>query len=223
MSNKIDTNSKGTYFSLINVISNIFHGAPFFLRKDLLWGKIRVPPFPIFFSILSGILLYFPFFMKTYRMEVSRTGYQASLNVIDVIYKFLFSCVIGILLIVILNFINLIWYRNIIKYFQEKHNLVSENYIVGSQRILYYSSFYQLLLFIAFIAVYWASLYFTSYIIDIFTVIIIIFFGIIRLFSVIRGMLYEVNGSKIPALYSTFLCFDVWLMYLWIFAFFLST
>lgn len=220
MNEKINNLCKLTYFSLTDITFNIFHGAPFFLRKEITWKNIRVPPFPVFLSILSGILFYFPVFIKASRMEASRIGSQAPLSLVNLIIAFLISCVIGTLSIFLLNFINLFWYRHIIKKIKKTQHFNSKDYIFGSQRILYFSAFYQLLLFVVFVSVDEISFYFpydTKYI---YTAVIIILIGSVRLSSVFQGMLREVNGSKISALISIFPCFDVWFMYIWIFAYF---
>lgn len=214
MDEKGNNISSLTYFSFTNILVSILRGAPFFWRKDIQWKNIRVPSFPIFLSTISGILSHVPAFKKAYS-QVVPPGLASQ------VIAFFFSSVIGALYIVFLNLITLFCIRYVIKKFSKVQYLDPNEHIFGARRVLYFSAFYQLLLFMTFIALEELSFYFHYDINYMRTeAIILILIGFVRLLSVFQGVRREVNGSVVAGLISIIPCFDVWFIYIGVLAYY---
>jgi magnesium-transporting ATPase (P-type) len=178
----------------------ILKGAP--LRKigsQEEWSSIHTPNFPIAFSIVSGFFLYLPGLIK----GIPR---NQSFNLQHFIIASLIATITGAIICILLNLLMKASYKVILKRFINPN----QDAKIGSRRVLYFSSFYQIVMFFVFSILYLLQIFYNQPKINIYSIILLPLVIIVRLLSVFQATRHETNNSYLAGLLAILPCLDVW-------------
>jgi hypothetical protein len=195
-------------FRLRDVFIYLLQSVRFYwLHRDIPWRQVRVPSFPVGFTVLSGFFYELPVLIKA----ASRV--QEPFNLAKFLVAIIVCLAFGSAVFFTLNLIIRGAFEIILRRFKKDGEGAAEySPKLGAQRVCYFSSVFQLLLFFV---------YAGSYILDshyklmgwgahvLFATILL--FCIIRLLAVFQSMRYETDGSTSAGLLALIPCFDVWL------------
>ena len=197
-------------FSIWAILKFALRGAPFSWKYiSTPWKSVQPPNFPILFTVLSGVLFIIPPLEMSISIAVRQEGFELG----GLVSTYLLQGAFGVLILATLNFVLALWFAFMLKIFgffsKKKLECVS-----GAQRISYFSTVFQPILFLTLALDVLLDGYFnyagwfmsTS-------VAIMVFAGIVRLLAVFQSMRREAGGSVWAGLLAIILCFDVWFIF----------
>lgn len=210
MNSETNSEKETKQFCLGDVLKYVLHGAPFYWRNDHVpWRLVRVPRFPIAFSILAGIFASIPNFV----MATHHT--QKPIDKFEIVIALIVSLPIVIIIFLAFNYLIMAGFLIILGRFNkslEQDDKLSLR--AGVQRVSYFSTVFQVLLFFVYASSYVLVDYYKLTGWRAHTLMgTIVFFCIVRLLSVFQSMKYEAHWSISAGLLALISCFDVWFVF----------
>jgi hypothetical protein len=197
---------KEIQFHAGDVLKCVLRGAPFVWRIKQPWQFVRVPRFPVAFSVLSGILWWVMTELKVMHAvreapPPKRFGlpFAVSLLADSAFFVVMNAVIMGVFWIILKQFNN----RSI------KNS--GGTWLAGARRVSYFSTVFQPLFFLILAAPFFAQSYVTSpawaehaFLVG------LVCAAIIRLAAAFQSMRHETGGSILAGLLASVFCLDLW-------------
>jgi len=196
--------------SIWDVSRFVLKGAPFSLRGIYApWESLQVPPFPLVFTITSGVMFglltvikaqpwqYHPFIWSHYLLALG------------------LSSAVGIPPFIILNYVIGWWCKLIIRNFSGRSD-TGVDYNLSAGRVLYFSTVFQPAAVGALVLSLALQQYFgysTIFIMLSCTVVVVL--SVARLLALFMSIRHETKKAFVPGAIAVLACLDIWVI-LWI-------
>ena len=205
MNSATDSEKEITQLGLGGILKYVLRGAPFYWRSDRVpWKSVRVPRFPVVFSILSGI------FWGVFSFVVISFLYGSeSIDKGELLVGLMYLCCVGIIIFLVLNCLIMAGFWIVLTPFDKSLIFWSG----GGRRVAYFSTFFQMIFFLGIVVSYLLEAFFYPIAKGRIFLLVTTIFGIIRLLAVFQSIRHETEGSTSAGLLGLIPCLDVWIMF----------
>jgi hypothetical protein len=192
---------KEIQFHAGDVLKCVLRGAPFVWRIKQPWQLVRVPRFPVAFSVLSGIL----WWVMT-QLKVMHAVREA-----PPLKRFGLSFAVSLLadsaFLVGMNAVIMGAFWIILRQFKNSGGTC----LAGARRVSYFSTVFQPLFFLILAAPFFAQSYVTSSAWSEHAFLVgLVCAAIIRFAAAFQSMRHETGGSILAGLVASVFCLDLW-------------
>ncbi|MHC4620407.1 MAG: hypothetical protein ACYTEQ_21875 [Planctomycetota bacterium] len=198
---------KKTHLGVIDVFGCVLRIAPFVWRNQPVpWHTMRVPGFPIAFSLLSGLI-----WAVTSQVKAMQVV-QHPVSLQQFVFPFIGSLIVSGAFFVALNGIIMGAFWVVLTQFKSKSGESgSGTSLAGAQRVSYFSTFFQPIFFLILALPFLIQrrVGFVTWV-EYTLLVSLAGSGLIRLVAAFQSMRRETGGSILAGLLASLLCFDLW-------------